>query len=132
MTDPSTSKCTVTNVVDLTNDDISSKEKENVTSNINKRNKNATYENVRKKIKLHKVDYSKPEQDATSYSSDDIQIFIEMMKKNLEKESFEHFCKGLAAYKESSDIKVFIQYLNEIFRPKPHLRYLIQGNVKTI
>lgn len=32
-------------------------------------------------------------------------------------------------YKETSDIDMFTKNLNEIFLPKPHLRYLIQGMI---
>ncbi|GLV35707.1 Regulator of telomere elongation helicase 1 [Carabus blaptoides fortunei] len=79
----------------------------------------------RKKIILVQPDYEN--ESMTDETSNETVEFISMMKKNLETELYSKFTSALSIYKGTSDIDLFIKNLNEIFGPKPHLRYLIQG-----
>lgn len=80
----------------------------------------------RKKIKLQPPDFNNTN---ASTSLRETKKFISKLKETLSKPDFETFIQGVTAYQRSSDLQVFVNYLNLIFKPNKHLRFLIQGMI---
>ncbi|KAG5877171.1 hypothetical protein JTB14_032123 [Gonioctena quinquepunctata] len=77
-----------------------------------------------KRMKINLVPNTNTQSDVNATTTKE---YIVMVKKCLDDSSFKDFTQAIKVYKESDNITTLTENLENIFRKKTHLRYLIPG-----